>query len=273
MSDIKWIKLSIDVFDDEKFDAIRTLPDANDIQLVWVKLLCLAGKCNESGFLMLTSEIPYTDEMLASKFKMEIGVIQRSLALFQKLNMIDVIDNVYMVSNWTKYQSLDAYEKKKEYDRNYQAKRYAEKKHLLEEKKNSRTRIKREKVRESYDFVLNSNTSNLLYILNNNLYKDTNYLKENKRLFNIIKRWMEYKQEKFENEKNKSDHYGTKQGIFSMLTTFINKDKELGTDEVERAVEMTMGNNYHGVVWDYAKRSQNKSNVDNKMKMLFGDRT
>lgn len=271
MSDVKWVKLRVDVFDDEKFDAIRTLPDSNDIQLVWVKLLCLAGTCNESGFLMLTSEIPYTDEMLANRFKMEIGVVQRALAMFQKLHMIDVIDNVYMVSNWKKYQSLDAYEKKKEYDREYHAKRYAEQKKLLEDKKNSRTRIKRENKRDSYDFVLSSNISNLLYILNNNLYKDTEYLKNNKRLFNIIKTWMEYKQEKYEGEKNKSDHYSTQRGICSLLTTFIKKDKEFGTDKVEQAVEQTMGNNYHGVVWEYIADSKKpKSSIDDQMKELFG---
>jgi hypothetical protein len=42
---------------------------------------------------MLTREIPYTDEMLASRFRMDIGVIQRAMVLFQKLNMIEVVDN------------------------------------------------------------------------------------------------------------------------------------------------------------------------------------
>jgi hypothetical protein len=55
MSDVKWIKVRTDIFNDEKFDAIKTLPDKNDIQLVWIKLLCLAGQCNESGLLMLTT--------------------------------------------------------------------------------------------------------------------------------------------------------------------------------------------------------------------------
>ena len=68
MSDVKWIKVRTDIFNDEKFDAIKTLPDKNDIQLVWIKLLCLAGQCNESGLLMLTTEIPYTDEMMAKRF-------------------------------------------------------------------------------------------------------------------------------------------------------------------------------------------------------------
>ena len=105
MGDIKWIKLSVSVFDDEKFDAINVMPDANDIQLVWIKLLCLAGKCNASGFLVIADEIPFTDEMLAKKFSMSIGTVQRAMEILQKLNMISVEENIYMVSNWAKYQS------------------------------------------------------------------------------------------------------------------------------------------------------------------------
>ena len=157
MSDIKWIKLSINVFDDEKFDAIKTLPDSNDIQLAWIKLLCLAGKCNESGFLMLTREIPYTNEMLASRFGMDVGVVQRALAIFQKLDMVDVIDNVYLVSNWTKYQSLDAYERKKEYDREYRQKKREEQKALLEGKDKKSYDSRTTNRKKSADFVLNLN--------------------------------------------------------------------------------------------------------------------
>ena len=104
-NEVKWIKITTDIFDDEKFDAIETLADKHMIQLAWIKLLCLAGKCNENGFLMLTREIPYTDEMIANRFRMSIGDTQRALQFFQSLNMIEVVDNVYMVSNWTLHQN------------------------------------------------------------------------------------------------------------------------------------------------------------------------
>ena len=179
MSDIKWIKLSINVFDDEKFDAIKTLPDSNDIQLAWIKLLCLAGKCNESGFLMLTREIPYTDEMLASRFGMDVGVVQRALAIFQKLDMVDVIDNVYLVSNWTKYQSLDAYEKKKEYDREYRQKKREEQKALLEGKDKKSYDCRTTNRKKSADFVLNLNSNNLTSVNNTDTINTINTIDTN----------------------------------------------------------------------------------------------
>ena len=128
MSDIKWIKISTCIFDDEKFDAIRAMPDGNDIQLAWIKLLCLAGKCNENGFLMVTRELPYTDQMLASHFRMDIGVVQRALDVFQKLEMVEVVDNIYLVSNWAKHQSADRLEEIRRKDR--ERKREAKQKRL-----------------------------------------------------------------------------------------------------------------------------------------------
>lgn len=45
-SDVKWIKIVTDIFDDEKMYAIESLPDGMQIEIVWFKILCLAGKCN-----------------------------------------------------------------------------------------------------------------------------------------------------------------------------------------------------------------------------------
>lgn len=117
MADVKWIKIATDIFDNDKFDAIEALPDGLMIELVWLKLLCLAGKCNCGGMLVIADEIPYTDEMLAKRFHMEIGVIQRAIEQFEKLAMIEVIDSAYMVSNWSRYQSTDRLDSIREKDR------------------------------------------------------------------------------------------------------------------------------------------------------------
>lgn len=105
MGDIKWISIATDIFDDEKMCAIESLPDGIDIEIVWLKILCLAGKCNENGFLMISKEIPYTDQMLATSFRMDIATIQRAIDVLQSMRMIETFNNVYMVSNWMKYQS------------------------------------------------------------------------------------------------------------------------------------------------------------------------
>ena len=60
MADVKWIKITTDIFDDEKILLIESLPAAYAIITVWFKLLCLAGKQNNSGVFMM-GQIAYTD--------------------------------------------------------------------------------------------------------------------------------------------------------------------------------------------------------------------
>lgn len=257
MGNVKWIKLTVNVFDDEKFDAIRTLPDSNDIQLIWIKLLCLAGKCNENGFLMLTNEIPYTEEMLAQHFRMDIGIVQRAIKLFVKLGMIDVENNVYMVSNWLKYQSGDDLAKIKDQNRKRQAEYKKRQRALaLESKSNVTGNVTgnvRSNVNCSYSYSLsnNNNIENLNYILGNELYKDNDFLKENIELLNSIREWMEYK----DNKKPKSqNHYDTEMGIKKLLSQIVSHAKEYGIEATVETINASIANNYQGIVWSQLER-------------------
>lgn len=135
MADVKWIKIVTDIFDDEKMFAIETQQDGQLMELIWFKLLCLAGKCNNHGFLMINNKIAYTDEMLASIFRVEIGSVQRALTLFEQLEMIEVVENSYMIANWDKYQNVQGLEDMKEKHRLRQkAYRERQKQALLEQK-------------------------------------------------------------------------------------------------------------------------------------------
>ena len=57
MAEVKWIKLSSNIFDNTKIKQIEVLPDGDTIIVIWVKLLCLAGNINDNGFVYLTKEI------------------------------------------------------------------------------------------------------------------------------------------------------------------------------------------------------------------------
>ena len=130
MADVKWIKITTDIFDDEKILLIESLPDAYAIIVVWFKLLCLAGKQNNSGVFMM-GQIAYTDKMLATIFRMKESTVTMALQTFEQFGMVEIIDGVITIPNWNKHQSLDAYEKKKERDRLYQAERRAAQKALI----------------------------------------------------------------------------------------------------------------------------------------------
>ena len=131
MAEVKWIKLTSDVFEDEKMLIIDSLPNADAIIVIWFKLLTLAGKSNNNGVFMLNDRIPYTDGMLAAIFRRDDKTVAMALNTFEQLGMIEIVDNVITIPNWEKHQSLDAYEKKKERDRRLQAERRARQKALI----------------------------------------------------------------------------------------------------------------------------------------------
>lgn len=268
--EVKWIKITTDIFDDEKFDAIETLADKQMIQLAWIKLLCLAGRCNNNGFLTISNEIPYTNEMLANRFKMSIGDVQRALQFFQDLGMVEVVNDVYMVSNWLYHQNGDKLEVLKEQNKNRQKRFRERQKTECLENKNSNvtdnvthnvthnvTNNVTSLISNSYSFNnTNSNLDNYINLINNNIYNNSEYILNNNKLNNSIKEWMEYKDER----KPKSKHYyATEKGMKKLLTEIINKDKEFGTDAVVDAIDKTMAAQYDGIGWYFIKEKPTES--------------
>src|SRR5699024_6195146 len=123
MSNIKWIKLSTNMFEDEKIKLIEQMPDADTILIIWVKLLSQAGKTNASGYIYLSENIPYTDEMLAAIFNRPVSTVRLALKTFQDFGMITIDDENYIaISNWEKHQNVDALEKIREQTRKRVAK-------------------------------------------------------------------------------------------------------------------------------------------------------
>lgn len=119
MADVKWIKITTDIFDDEKILLIEALPEADSIIVIWFKLLCLAGKINNSGVFLLNDKIAYTDKMLASIFRRKEATVKLALETFENFGMIELVDDVITIPNWDKHQNLDQLEKKREYMREY----------------------------------------------------------------------------------------------------------------------------------------------------------
>lgn len=117
MADVKWIKIAVDMFDNRKIKQIGSMPEGDSLLLMWVQLLCLAGNVNDGGFIYLTKEIPYTDEMLATQFIKPISTVRLALKTFKQFGMIEIINNMIFLSSWEKYQSIDRLTAIREKDR------------------------------------------------------------------------------------------------------------------------------------------------------------
>lgn len=117
MSEIKWIKITTDIFDDEKICLIDALPDHDAILVIWFKIIVLAGKLNKNGVLAISPNLVYTDEMLATIFQRPLNTVRMALGIFERFGMIEVVEGVITLPNWEKHQNIDGMEKIKEQTR------------------------------------------------------------------------------------------------------------------------------------------------------------
>lgn len=131
MSEVSWIKLKVGMFDDSKIKYIEGLPERDTIITIWVKLLTLAGKHNEQGYIMLSENLPYNEEMLANEFNRSLNTVRLALQTFTMLGMIEYDDGILKVANWEKHQNIEGLEKIREQNR-LRKQKQREKQKLLE---------------------------------------------------------------------------------------------------------------------------------------------
>lgn len=132
MSEVKWIKIVTDIFDNRKIRQIEIMPDGDTVLVIWFKLICLAGRVNDNGLVYVTEDIPYTEEMLAAQFNRPISTVRFALNIFEKFGMIEVINDFLCLPSWEKYQSADKLEKMKSKNAERQARFRAKKRAELE---------------------------------------------------------------------------------------------------------------------------------------------
>ena len=130
MADVKWVKLTTDMFDNRKIKHLRRLPDGNNIVLIWVMLLTMAGRCNSGGMIFLTENIPYTSKMLADELDFEENTVILALQALENLDMIVTDNGFFAIAGWEEYQNTDRLAEIREYNRLAQQKSRAKKKLL-----------------------------------------------------------------------------------------------------------------------------------------------
>ena len=131
MADVKWIKITTDMFDNRKIRHLRRLPDGNNIVLIWVMLLTMAGRCNASGMIFLTETIPYTAKMLADELDFEENTVKLALSALEQLGMITTSDNGYFtISGWEEHQNIEGMERIREQNKLRQKRWYDKQKEL-----------------------------------------------------------------------------------------------------------------------------------------------
>ena len=122
MAEVKWIKITTDMFDNRKIKHLRRLPEGNSIVLIWIMLLTMAGRCNSGGMIFLTENIPYTPKMLADELDFEENTIKLALEALERLGMIVSDSEYFAIAGWNEHQNTEGLEKIREQTRKRVAK-------------------------------------------------------------------------------------------------------------------------------------------------------
>lgn len=268
MNGVSWIKITTDIFDNRKIKQIEAMPDGDALIVIWVKLLCIAGTTNDHGAIYLTPEVPFTDEMLAIEFGKPINTIRLAIQVFQHFGMIEIVDDIVYISNWSKYQNIDGMEKVREQTRKRVAD-YRAKQKLLEDTKRNDTIQE-----DTLGNVTQCNvTGNVTVTQCNGTDKDIDIDKEkdttnvvskkkvervfdNDELQTAYEDWLDYK-------KDKHRFSYSEKGIKS-LTSQINKYVEMyGTDTVVELINISIANGWQGIIFGSAKKIYYQNHPDN----------
>ena len=144
---VQWIRLKVGMFDGNSFKKIKraTIGGVNyrdKLTAIWFELLDLAGKSNRNGYLVDNNEIPYqTLEDIATMLDRETEEIELCMAFYLKEKMVEIIDDIYCLTNFMQYQNKDGLEKIRQQNRERQAKFRERKKELLTDKNSDNATI------------------------------------------------------------------------------------------------------------------------------------
>ena len=131
MAEINWIKLRVDMFDDDKIKIIQSMPEGAAILVVWIRILALAGKCNAKGLVLIEDEFPYSDEMLATIFNKPLATVRLALTTFEKFHMIERTEKGIYITNFEANQNSEGMERIREQNRIRQQRQREKKRALL----------------------------------------------------------------------------------------------------------------------------------------------
>jgi len=133
VSEIKWIKITSYMFEDEKIRLIDAMENGVMVIYVWLRLLVQAGKINANGYIYLTKNIPYTEEMLSTLFCKSLESIKFALKTLCDFQMIEIdSNNIIKILNWDKHQNIEGMERVRAQNRK-RAENHREKKKQIEE--------------------------------------------------------------------------------------------------------------------------------------------
>ena len=109
MYDIQWFKLEKNIFCNRKIQLLLGLNDGDTYFRIWIQLLSLAVECGDGGRLMIGNN-PISVKEFSKIMGKSSKKMSKILEKFLELEMLKKEEEVFVIKNWNKYQSLDRQE-------------------------------------------------------------------------------------------------------------------------------------------------------------------
>ena len=109
MYDIQWFKVEKNIFYNRKIQLLLGLKDGDTYFRVWMQLLSLAVECGDGGRLIIGNN-PISVKEFSKIMGKSSKKMSKILEKFLELEMLKKEEDVFVIKNWNKYQSLDRQE-------------------------------------------------------------------------------------------------------------------------------------------------------------------
>lgn len=273
MDNVQWIKLKVGMFDGESFKKIKKAKIGGEsfrdkLTAVWFELLDFAGKCNHSGFLINSREIPFQSiSDIAVMIDRAPEELELCMQFFINEGMVEIIDDIYLLSNWMMYQNEERLEKIREQKRIRQAKWRATKKlkdsdmdESVDAKASTDTSTEASTCSlPSYSYSISSSSSNKKDRKGGMGEKEEKKQPVSDEISSAIDElpttiqeqmmgWLDYKTER-------KEIYAPR-GLKSLLSVVKKNVDRYGEQKVCDVIERSMASNYRGIVWDWCEEKK-----------------
>lgn len=135
MYELPWFKTETNIFSNRKIQILLNLPEGDTYFRVWIQLIALSVECNNKGRLEIGENNPMTIQNFSKIMGKSNKKIERILKKLLELEMLKKEGETFLIKNWSKYQSIEKYEKCQMQNRERQRK-YREKVKSENEKSN-----------------------------------------------------------------------------------------------------------------------------------------
>lgn len=108
--ELKWVKTSTHTHQDDRIKILLKQPDGDALVNIYYALWEKAGLCNDGGFVYLSPDLPFTEELLADALDRNNSLIRIFRELASSVKLIVWQENGHLfLPDWAELQSGDKY--------------------------------------------------------------------------------------------------------------------------------------------------------------------